>query len=57
MLRKTEASCWGRYIIYSPRDDTKVNAKVYLKGDRLVVMATTDIIYEVDYGADHWMDK
>lgn len=55
-----ETSCFGRYI-NDPRDDTLVNAKVVLKGGRLVVIAIMDI-YEgdeifIDYGADYWSDK
>ena len=57
---RDETSCFGRYI-NDPRDDTLVNAKVVLKGGRLVVIATTDL-YEGDevfisYGAEYWSDK
>jgi hypothetical protein len=55
-----ETSCFGRYI-NDPREDNKVNAKVMMKGGRLVVMATVDIFegHEIfiDYGAEYWMDK
>jgi hypothetical protein len=57
---EAEDSCYGRFI-NDPRDDTLVNAKVILKGDRLVVIATTDIhegdeIF-IDYGVEYWADK
>ena len=55
-----EDSCYGRFI-NDPRDDTKVNAKVLVKGDRMVVIATTDLeegdeVF-IDYGAPYWADK
>jgi hypothetical protein len=50
-----ETSCYGRFM-NDPRDDTLVNAKVILKGGRMVVIATADIhegdeIF-IDYGVD-----
>jgi hypothetical protein len=53
-------SCYGRYC-NDPRDDSLVNAKVMLKGGRLVVMATVDIqegdeIF-IDYGLEYWLDR
>lgn len=55
-----EDSCFGRFA-NDPRDDHLVNAKIVLKGGRLVVIATTDIepgdeIF-VDYGVEYWSDK
>lgn len=53
---EAETSCYGRFI-NDPRDNSKVNTKVFLKGDRLVVMATTDIEegneISIDYGAEY----
>ena len=37
-----EDSCYGRYI-NDPPDDSMVNAKVITKGERLVIIDTTDI--------------
>ena len=55
-----ETSCFGRYA-NDPRNDHLVNAKIVLKGGRLVMIATTEIgpgdeIF-VDYGVDYWSDK
>ena len=60
MDAKREDCCYGRYT-NDPLDDTLVNAKVITKGDRLVIIATTDI-YEGDeifisYGAQYWAEK
>jgi hypothetical protein len=53
-------SCWGRFI-NDPLDDHKVNAKVVVRGKRLMVIATTEIepgdeIF-ISYGAAYWMDR
>lgn len=45
-----EAICIGRYI-NDPRDDTKVDAKVYLKGARPVVMATVTLMLGIRYSS------
>jgi SET domain-containing protein len=53
-------SSFGRFY-NDPRDDTLVNAKVVLKGGRLMVMATTDIAEGdeifLDYGLEYWIDR
>ena len=55
-----EDSCSIRYV-NDPLDDSMVNAKVITKGERLVIIASTDI-HEGDevfisYGAHYWRDK
>eukprot|EP00392_Amoebophrya_sp_AT5.2_P018301 g18810.t1 len=53
-------SCWGRFI-NDPLDDTLVNAKVIVKGKRLIVVATTEILpgdeIFISYGPAYWMDR
>jgi hypothetical protein len=53
-------SSFGRFC-NDPGDDTLVNAKVVLKGGRLMVMATTDITEGdeifLDYGLEYWIDR
>jgi hypothetical protein len=55
-----EGSCYGRFI-NDPRDDSLVNAKVVLKGGRLMVIATTEILHGeeiyIDYGVEYWLDR
>ena len=53
---------YTRMLINDPRDDTLVNAKVVQKGDRLNVIATTDIHlgdeifidYDLEYFSISW---
>ena len=57
---KEATSCWGRFA-NDPLDDTLVNAKIVMRGKRLFVVATTEILpgeeVLVSYGNDYWMER
>ena len=56
---ESTTSCYGRFA-NDKRDDSKVNAKILVRGGKLFVMAMMDIqpgeeVF-IDYGVDYWMD-
>ena len=57
---KKEDSGFGRFI-NDPRDETKVNARITRRGNKLVVVATTEILpgeeIFIDYGYEYWLDR
>jgi hypothetical protein len=56
---ESKTSCYGRFA-NDKRDDSKVNAKILVRGGKLFVMAMVDIqpgeeVF-IDYGVEYWMD-
>lgn len=52
-----EGSCYGRFI-NDPRNDHLVNARIVMRGDKMVVIALEEIkpgqeIF-ISYGEDYW---
>jgi SET domain-containing protein len=56
-----DAYCsYGRYA-NDPRDEAKTNAKIVRRGNRIILVATAEILpgeeILIDYGYEYWLDK